>query len=189
MKRSRQGTPRYISIYLENSNMNWWCHLVEFQAFSIKVNFHLQPSLFIQWSLVRSFVQDYVSISFVWHTSLWIERLSLIFKSYFQELFSYVLIENISNEGQFVFERNVYNKGWIIFGKQDKTPALFPLLDGDTGQTNCRNHTKCMLYFLAQLDVYTYILVHGLRTPNEGINQRNLKIRADPANKICCRHT
>ena len=30
---------------------------------------------------------------------------------------------------------------------------------------------------------------HGLRTPNEGKNQRNLKIRADVADKICCRHT
>ena len=26
---------------------------------------------------------------------------------------------------------------------------------------------------------------HGLRTPNEGINQRNLKIKADVADKIC----
>jgi hypothetical protein len=30
---------------------------------------------------------------------------------------------------------------------------------------------------------------HGLRTPNEGKNQRNLKIQADVADKICCRHT
>ena len=28
-------------------------------------------------------------------------------------------------------------------------------------------------------------LEHGLRTPNEGINQRNLKIWADVADKIC----
>ena len=27
--------------------------------------------------------------------------------------------------------------------------------------------------------------VHGLRTPNEGINQRNLKFWADVADKIC----
>ena len=26
---------------------------------------------------------------------------------------------------------------------------------------------------------------HGLRTPNEGINQRNLKVWADVADKIC----
>ena len=26
---------------------------------------------------------------------------------------------------------------------------------------------------------------HGLRTPNEGINQRNLKVWADEADKIC----
>ena len=32
-------------------------------------------------------------------------------------------------------------------------------------------------------------LNHGLRTPNEGINQRNLKNWADVADKICCRHT
>ena len=32
-------------------------------------------------------------------------------------------------------------------------------------------------------------LNHGLRTPNEGKNQRNLKIQADVADKICCRHT
>ena len=30
---------------------------------------------------------------------------------------------------------------------------------------------------------------HGLRTPNEGINQRYLEIWADVADKICCRHT
>ena len=31
--------------------------------------------------------------------------------------------------------------------------------------------------------------VHGLRTPNEGINQRYLKNWADGADKICCHHT
>ena len=31
--------------------------------------------------------------------------------------------------------------------------------------------------------------IHGLRTPNEGINQRYLKNWADVADKICCRHT
>ena len=31
--------------------------------------------------------------------------------------------------------------------------------------------------------------VHGLRTPNEGIKQRNLKIWADVADKICSGHT
>ena len=30
---------------------------------------------------------------------------------------------------------------------------------------------------------------HGLRTPNEGINQRYLKNWADVADKICCPHT
>ena len=30
---------------------------------------------------------------------------------------------------------------------------------------------------------------HGLRTPNEGINQRYLKNWADVADKICCHHT
>ena len=30
---------------------------------------------------------------------------------------------------------------------------------------------------------------HGLRTPNEGINQRNLKIWANVADKICLGHT
>ena len=28
-------------------------------------------------------------------------------------------------------------------------------------------------------------LEHGLRTPNEGTNQRNLKLKADLADKIC----
>ena len=32
-------------------------------------------------------------------------------------------------------------------------------------------------------------IIHGLRTPNEGINQKNLKKGADVADKICCRHT
>ena len=30
---------------------------------------------------------------------------------------------------------------------------------------------------------------NGLRTPNEGINQRYLKNWDDVADKICCRHT
>ena len=34
-----------------------------------------------------------------------------------------------------------------------------------------------------------YVHVHGLRTPNEGINQRYLKNWADVADKIYCRHT
>ena len=32
-------------------------------------------------------------------------------------------------------------------------------------------------------------LYHELWTPNEGINQRNLKIKADVADKICFGHT
>ena len=32
-------------------------------------------------------------------------------------------------------------------------------------------------------------VTHGLRTPNEGINQRYQKNWADVADKICCRHT
>ena len=32
---------------------------------------------------------------------------------------------------------------------------------------------------------YHYGYLHELRTPNEGINQRNLKIWADLADKIC----
>ena len=35
----------------------------------------------------------------------------------------------------------------------------------------------------------SHALKHGLRTPNEGINQRYLKNWADVADKICCRHT
>ena len=31
----------------------------------------------------------------------------------------------------------------------------------------------------------TYAIAHGLRTPNQDINQRNLKIWADVADKIC----
>jgi hypothetical protein len=33
------------------------------------------------------------------------------------------------------------------------------------------------------------IFEHGLRTPNEVINQRYLKNWANVADKICCRHT
>ena len=32
-------------------------------------------------------------------------------------------------------------------------------------------------------------LHHGLRTANEGINERYLKNWADVADKLCCRHT
>ena len=33
---------------------------------------------------------------------------------------------------------------------------------------------------------WKYVWIHGLRTPNEGINQRNLKIWTDVADKIIC---
>ena len=32
-------------------------------------------------------------------------------------------------------------------------------------------------------------MIHGLRTPNEDTNQRNLKFWADEADKICFGHT
>ena len=44
-------------------------------------------------------------------------------------------------------------------------------------------------YFKNNLVKSTIDLVHGLRTPNEGINQRYLKNWADVAEKICSRHT
>ena len=34
-----------------------------------------------------------------------------------------------------------------------------------------------------------YLFSHGLRTPDDSINQRYLKNWADVADKICCRHT
>ena len=36
-----------------------------------------------------------------------------------------------------------------------------------------------------KMNSMAHVAVHGLRTPNEGINQRNLKIWADVADKIC----
>ena len=44
---------------------------------------------------------------------------------------------------------------------------------------------------LIALDSFQFFIssYHGLRTPNEGINQRYLKKWADVADKICCRHT
>ena len=38
---------------------------------------------------------------------------------------------------------------------------------------------------LAFLDLKLHVLQHGLRTSNEGINQRNVKIWADVADEIC----
>ena len=40
-----------------------------------------------------------------------------------------------------------------------------------------------------QQGFYMHAASHGLRTPNEGINQRYLKNWADVADKICCRRT
>ena len=42
---------------------------------------------------------------------------------------------------------------------------------------------------MAFCHVMSYDTHHGLRTPNESINQRYLKNWADVADKICCRHT
>ena len=41
------------------------------------------------------------------------------------------------------------------------------------------------LSFFLLLHIAHEANIHGLRTPNEGINQRNLKIWADVADKIC----
>ena len=39
------------------------------------------------------------------------------------------------------------------------------------------------------LHVHNPISEHGLRTPNEGINQRYLKVRRDVADQICFART
>jgi hypothetical protein len=39
--------------------------------------------------------------------------------------------------------------------------------------------------FLSGNPIRLYVIDHRLRTPNEGINQRNLKIWANVADKIC----
>ena len=54
--------------------------------------------------------------------------------------------------------------------------------------------TKVILTFLSFMwRLYSWsilhIIKHGLRTPNEGINQRNLKIWSDVADKICFGNT
>ena len=46
--------------------------------------------------------------------------------------------------------------------------------------------TNWLQHFFTSRCHFSY---HGLRTPNEGINQRNLKIWADVADKICFGHT
>ena len=40
-------------------------------------------------------------------------------------------------------------------------------------------------FMLLVVKVHTYVYMHGLRIPNECINQRNLKIWADVVDKIC----
>ena len=42
-----------------------------------------------------------------------------------------------------------------------------------------------VFYSIQNFSVTIDVMNHGLRTPNEGINQRNLKIWADVADKIC----
>ena len=51
-----------------------------------------------------------------------------------------------------------------------------------------RYHMFRILFAIADYRT-TVRLYHGLRTPNEGINQRYLKKLADVADKLCCRHT
>ena len=44
---------------------------INYYAYFSKVDLTKKPSLSTQWSLIRSFVRDFVCISFVWLTSLW----------------------------------------------------------------------------------------------------------------------
>ena len=43
----------------------------------------------------------------------------------------------------------------------------------------------CFDFYMLIVNTGAVYLNHGLRTPNEGINQRNLKLWADVADKIC----
>ena len=43
----------------------------------------------------------------------------------------------------------------------------------------------CFDFYMLIVNHGAVYLNHGLRTPNEGINQRNLKLWADVADKIC----
>ena len=54
--------------------------------------------------------------------------------------------------------------------------------------SDCKG-TKLISTIIEYIFVQGNILLHGLRTSNEGINQNYLKNWADVADKICCRHT
>ena len=76
----------------------------------------------------------------------------------------------------------MHNKGWKRFMGQSEIKCLFS--DAIFNVTNkVRKRRK-------KLDRHTAVdnlkgFKHGLRTPNEGINQRNLKNWAVVADKIC----
>ena len=62
-----------------------------------------------------------------------------------------------------------------------------------SSQSQIENPVKCMkiLAFCRKIDfvMQNHGLGHRLRTPNEGINQKNLKIWANVADKICLGRT
>ena len=68
--------------------------------------------------------------------------------------------------------------------KNQNTPKKISLFCGYTQRmTVSQKGAKPDLQ--SEISRLDYDHIHGLRTPNEGINQRNLKIWADVADKTC----
>ena len=77
---------------------------------------------------------------------------------------------------------------WTFSSELNKEGVIFSLLRSQIGFFNNGMHSvnvQKRAYFLRNLTIFLDGFWHGLRTPNESTNQRNLKFWADVADKIC----
>ena len=80
---------------------------------------------------------------------------------------------------------------WFLLGGREKTGASVASeaveCQAKTEAKLVRAHTSCRQNLMPEKWMHSDLngFDHGLRTPNEGINHRNLKIWADVADKIC----
>ena len=87
---------------------------------------------------------------------------------------------------------NVHDRHYYLFNDADfqikgslKTPPVTHATSSTLTQEVKKSGVSEWTTYLLSPILVGVTLKHGLRTPNEGTNQRNLKFWADMADKIC----
>ena len=76
-------------------------------------------------------------------------------------------------------DSSLMNRAWPVFFIWTQVQARL-----EDGLRTAANYVSTQ-YFVLMIGCFRHACFHGLRTPNEGINQKYLKNWADVADKIC----